>query len=246
MRLALMADLHANRQAFEACLGHAASEGVDRHVFLGDYVGYGADPVWVMEVLMDAARRGAVAVLGNHDRAVAEEDGTQGLEADLAMAWTRGQLGPEPRRFLRGLPLRAEEEDRLFVHATPEPSARWPYLDGPEAALRALGTCASRTVFCGHVHVAALYGRGAAGQAVAFSPVPGVPIPLSRPRRWLAVLPSVGQPRDGHPAAGYALLDTARQEFTCFRVPYDVEGACRAIRAAGLPEGLALRLQRGR
>jgi len=43
MRLALMADIHANREAFEACLADAAACHAERLVFLGDYVNYGAD-----------------------------------------------------------------------------------------------------------------------------------------------------------------------------------------------------------
>ena len=52
MRLALFADIHANRQAFEACLKAARARGVDRIVLLGDLVGYGADPEWVMDTAM--------------------------------------------------------------------------------------------------------------------------------------------------------------------------------------------------
>ena len=61
-------------------------------------------------------------------------------------------------------------------------------------------------------------------------------------RRWLAVLGSVGQPRDGNPAASYAMLDTDRREITYCRVPYDVEQAAAQIRANGLPRWLADRL----
>ena len=48
MRIALMSDIHGNREAFEACLAHARWAKVQRTVFLGDYVGYGADPGWVV------------------------------------------------------------------------------------------------------------------------------------------------------------------------------------------------------
>jgi predicted phosphodiesterase len=44
MRIALLTDIHSNREALEACLEHAAANGAERYVFLGDYVGYGADP----------------------------------------------------------------------------------------------------------------------------------------------------------------------------------------------------------
>lgn len=55
---------------------------------------------------------------------------------------------------------------------------------------------------------------------------------------------SAGQPRDGRPAAAYALFDTEQQMLTYRRVPYDSAAAVAAMRAAGLPELLASRLER--
>jgi diadenosine tetraphosphatase ApaH/serine/threonine PP2A family protein phosphatase len=65
-------------------------------------------------------------------------------------------------------------------------------------------------------------------------------------RRWLAVLGSVGQPRDGNPAASYVMLDTDRREITYCRAPYDVEQAAAQIRKMGLPTRLAERLFLGK
>jgi predicted phosphodiesterase len=42
MLIALLTDIHGNREAFEACLHDARRMRADRFVFLGDYVGYGA------------------------------------------------------------------------------------------------------------------------------------------------------------------------------------------------------------
>ena len=75
--------------------------------------------------------------------------------------------------------------------------------------------------------------------------MPGVPIPLVGRRRWLVIAGSVGQPRDGNNAAAYALYDEKARMLTFFRVPYDHMTAARKIIAAGLPERLAWRLQRG-
>ena len=61
--LAIFADIHANRQAFEACLDAARARGAERMIFLGDYVGYGADPEWTLETVMGLVDRGAVADL---------------------------------------------------------------------------------------------------------------------------------------------------------------------------------------
>jgi diadenosine tetraphosphatase ApaH/serine/threonine PP2A family protein phosphatase len=194
---------------------------------------------------MELARDGARVVLGNQDRAVGDLREEMGTDAETAMAWSRGQLGVEARRFLAALPLQVEEEGRLFVHASVPPGRRWPYLDRPEAAGRALPACQAQAVFCGHGHAPALYSITATGQTIAFKPVPGAPIPLLRHRRWLAVLGSVGQPRDGQTAASCALLDVALGELTFHRVPYDVGAAAAKIRAAGLPPSLAARLEAG-
>jgi diadenosine tetraphosphatase ApaH/serine/threonine PP2A family protein phosphatase len=253
MLIALMADLHANREAVEACLSHASAHRAAKCVFLGDYVGYGADPEWVVAFVMEHVARGGVALLGNHDAAVA--DGGQGLEAPAraAIEWTRVQLGTAPRQFLASLPLTVEEEGRLYVHSEAAAPRRWTYVHEPGDVTRSLRATSCRTTVVGHVHRPAIYSMSemwtsATGmwKVTAFRPVAGVAVPLFPHRRWLAALGSVGQPRDGNPAASYAILDTARGEITYHRVPYDVETAAAKIRAAGLPELLAERLRTGR
>ena len=39
MWIGLFSDIHANREALEACLSHARANGIARFIFLGDYVG---------------------------------------------------------------------------------------------------------------------------------------------------------------------------------------------------------------
>jgi diadenosine tetraphosphatase ApaH/serine/threonine PP2A family protein phosphatase len=246
MRIALMADIHANRRALEACLDHARGLGADRFVFLGDYVGYGPEPNEVIEQIMALTEKGGVAVAGNHDHAVAETRESMTSDAETAMAWTRGQLGPAAREFLTSLPMRFEDGTRLYVHASPQTYPAWIYVSDGPAAQRALEASRAQMVFCGHTHLPALHGITATGQLVSFQPVPKVPIPLSRHRRWLTVVGAVGQSRDGDPSAAYAMLDTERSEITHFRVPYDVEAAAHAILLAGLPHALAARLRKGR
>lgn len=247
MLIALMADLHANREAFAACLDHAERQGARRLVFLGDVVGYGADPEWVTEAVMARVARGAVAVLGNHDEAAAGRGrGGMNATAEAALAWTRDRLSPEASAFLASLPLEAWDEDRLYVHADASDPGAWRYVAEPEDARRSLDATDAQTTFCGHTHTPRLFGVTAAAKLTAFTPVPGVPVPLLRPRQWIAVLGAVGQPRDGDPAACYGMLDTERAELAWVRVPYDVDAAAEKIRAAGLPESLALRLRRGR
>src|SRR5450755_3427833 len=60
--LAVFADIHANRQAFSACLDLARARGAERTILLGDFVGYGADPEWTLETVMELVDGGALAV----------------------------------------------------------------------------------------------------------------------------------------------------------------------------------------
>ena len=66
-----------------------------------------------------------------------------------------------------------------------------------------------------------------------------------RDRRYLVNVPSVGQPRDGDPRAGYLVYDDVHFTFEHVRLEYDVPAAMRRIREAGLPAFLAERLQWG-
>ena len=93
MLLAVFADIHANRQAFGACLDHARARGAERFICLGDYVGYGADPEWTVETVMGLVENGAIAVRGNHDNAVGTPCESMNAEAQAAIEWTRGSLG---------------------------------------------------------------------------------------------------------------------------------------------------------
>ena len=71
MRIAFISDIHANREALDACVAHARRHGVDRWVFLGDLVGYGADPSYVVDKVRELAGDSGVVIKGNHDAAAA-------------------------------------------------------------------------------------------------------------------------------------------------------------------------------
>jgi diadenosine tetraphosphatase ApaH/serine/threonine PP2A family protein phosphatase len=246
MKTALITDLHANREAVEAVLAHAAARQAQAYAFLGDFVGYGADPAWVVDRVRALVDAGAVAVMGNHDEAVVNGPGA-GMREDAraAVQWTHAQLDEAQLRFLAGLPMSQVRGDCLFVHANAFDPAGWNYVSGRAEAVRSMQCTRQRLTFCGHMHEPMLYHLSGTGKAGDFAPVPGVAIPLLSNRQWLAIPGSVGQPRDGNPAACYAMLDEAAAELTFHRVPYNVEGAARRIIDAGLPERLAARLFEG-
>jgi len=245
MKIAVLSDIHSNLEALRACLAHAEEEGADMHAFLGDLVGYGADPVACLTLLADYAAKGALLVRGNHDEAV-----LGGLCEDMnsvareAIYWTRTRLGGTETDFLASLPYTVRRDDLLFVHAGADAPPEWNYVTSGSQAARSMEAAQATVTFAGHVHHPSLF--FAAGSAAGrFQPVPGVPIPLTGRRRWLAIAGSVGQPRDGNNAAAYAIYDEEKRMLTFFRVPYDHMTAARKIMAAGLPERLALRLHKG-
>ena len=246
MLLAVFSDIHANRQAFSACLDFARAHGAERMICLGDYVGYGADPEWAVDSVMGLVDEGAMAVRGNHDSAIGTTTVSMNAEAQAAIEWTRGRLSAPQRRFLAELPLTLQEDDRLYVHSEASNPAKWRYVQDAADAGRSLMATAAHVTFCGHIHRPALYSMSAAAKMTSFVPTSGVPVQLLQGRHWLAVLGSVGQPRDGDPAASFVMFDTSARAITYCRVPYDVEAAAMRIRENGLPRWLADRLSVGR
>jgi len=251
MKLALMSDLHANRQATEAVWAHVQNLGFDRLALLGDYVDYGADPAWVIDFVRQRVAEGALAIKGNHDEAAGWTGQAEGGErmAEHVMAsliWTRAQLSQTDRQWLDALPLTGRIGPCEIAHANTAKPAQWGYIHSRLEATGSLYATDANHVFCGHMHDQRLYHLTATGKAGEFTPVDGVGIPLSPARRWLAIPGSVGQPRDGNPAACWALFDTDTATLTFHRVPYDHEQAAQRILDAGLPAYMAERLLHGR
>ena len=252
MKIALFSDIHANRQAFSACLQHARAQGAEQFALLGDLVGYGGDPVAVMDQIMALAQSGALCVLGNHDAMALSPPAAPANRAELGARWTHDRLASRHHQFLQGLPLTARMgPDALLVHASADGPERWHYVADGGAAERSMAAAtqidpAIRYVFSGHVHEQALYFLTPTAKLMRFSPQPGVPVPVPPHRQWLAIVGSCGQPRDGDTRAMYALFDASAATITFQRVRYDHMAAAAAVRASGLPAFFADRLEKGR
>lgn len=245
MLIALFADIHSNREALDACLSDAVQAGAKEFVFLGDLVGYGPDPIAVVEHVAELSDKGALVVQGNHDAAAVGVPMPLNPIARAAIDWTKRQLGEAHTRFLHRLPLDLNEDDRLYVHSSACSPEDWIYMLGAREAFQSFRSTAQRLTFCGHTHMPALYNESASSLPQKHVPVDNCPVPLLTQRRWIAVLGAVGQPRDHNATACYGLLDTDANRLTYQRVPYDVDVTARKIVAAGLPEALARRLLAG-
>lgn len=246
MRIAFLTDIHGNLEALEAVLAAVNLLSVDKTVVLGDLVGYGPDPAGVIERIASMADQKLVCIKGNHDHAACTSSAGMTENARIAIDWTREQLRGPHIDYLAALPMAIRDEDRLFVHASAHKPESWPYIRGVDAAKRSLDATDARLTFVGHTHVPAVF-HALPGQAPAlFVPQTGMGLPLSSMRRAVIITGSVGQPRDGNPAASFGLFDTSERTLTMMRAPYDFTQTQEKIRRSGLPFWLADRLAIGK
>jgi diadenosine tetraphosphatase ApaH/serine/threonine PP2A family protein phosphatase len=252
MLIALLTDIHGNREAFDACHAEALNLGAEKFVYLGDLVGYGADPSYIVDRVAEDFAGGALCVMGNHDlAAVHGPSDRMNATSRVAIEWTSGKLDQAQLDFLAAMPFTATSRNEagvetLYVHAEASAPERFTYVTSEEIAERSLNATSAQVTFCGHVHRPQLYHRASGSSALAFTPTADLPTPLARSRRWLAVLGSVGQPRDRNPLAAFALYDDERSHLRFIRTSYDIDKTAQKILAAGLPAALAERLYEGR
>jgi diadenosine tetraphosphatase ApaH/serine/threonine PP2A family protein phosphatase len=251
VKVAILSDVHANLEALTAVLDDVEGRHVDRILFLGDAVGYGADPIRCLELLEKSASR---FVAGNHDHAAGnDQEEVEGFTEDAAAAisWTRGVLPPEAKDRLRKLPLDCLDEGTYLVHGSPYKPGRWEYFMSAQDADKGFGACENNVTFVGHTHIPAALVEveckrlftGLMRRVTMSNPKS---LKIEAPYRYILNAGSVGQPRDGDVRAAYGIFEPEAGTFKLLRVPYDVEKASDKIRKAGLPKRLAERLKAGR
>lgn len=245
MRFAILSDIHGNREAFSAVLADLDMRQIDRSILLGDIVGYGPDPEFCVDLAARLVGEGAVAIKGNHDHAISNPTESMNIMARAVIDWTRPRLDRAQTQFLENLPYTHQEGDVLFVHASANDPPRWHYVTSDRRAIASFHATDARIIFCGHVHVPALMTYDLGGTVREHKIPLRANIPLLKSRRWLGVIGSIGQPRDGVPQAGYAIYDTDKQELAFHRVPYDIGKTIEKLRSAKLPDALSKRLREG-
>jgi diadenosine tetraphosphatase ApaH/serine/threonine PP2A family protein phosphatase len=211
---------------------------VDKILVLGDIVGYGPDPNAVIARLREVRAR---AVMGNHDQAMLDPSVLEWFNPHAAAAarWTLDVLTPESRRYLATLPKYGRLGPHRYVHGSPRKPYLWEYILDDLQALEILVRLGARYCFFGHTHLPRIFTE--TGEQV-----PEGTDWIELPAAALVNPGSVGQPRDGNPAAAYAIVDLAVPAVRFERVPYDVATTQAKIRRAGLPEVEAARLALGR
>jgi diadenosine tetraphosphatase ApaH/serine/threonine PP2A family protein phosphatase len=211
-----------------------------RILCLGDLVGYGADPNAVVEWTRANV---AAIVRGNHDKICIGLDPLEGYNpaARASALWTQTVLTLESFEYLHQLPRGPMRIDGFdLAHGSPADEDE--YLITPRDAAEVYADLDSRLSFFGHTHVQGgfLIARGGVKRII-----PAQALELEPDHYYLVNPGSVGQPRDGDPRAAYALYSAEQKTVEFRRVGYDIVAAAEKIRAAGLPESLALRLYEG-
>jgi predicted phosphodiesterase len=242
MRVAVISDVHGNRQAFEAVLAAALASPCEELWCLGDLVGYGADPDACVEL---ARRHAAICLAGNHDLVVRGDLPLEQFSRGAAVAarWTREVISDATRSFLRSLePFWLAEPVGLY-HASPRDPV-WEYVLSPLQAELCLDVQQHRVCLVGHSHIALSFWRAPGAPATGQTRTADEEVDISS-GEWILNPGSVGQPRDGDLRAAWMELDLDAWVAVYRRTEYDVAGAAAAIRAARLPESLAERLSFG-
>ena len=243
MRYCVFGDVHGNLEALDAVVADARRQGVDRYVCVGDIVGYGASPSECVDRVQGLTTQ---VVAGNHDCATIGRTELEyfNMFARDAVVWTRNQLSPSDKAFLRDLPLTLKVDDLLLVHATVHNPELFGYIDSDFAARHSFEAMEGDLTFVGHSHVPVAFFYEKEKQDILYTKDPVVE--LDGASKLIVNVGSVGQPRDEDPRASYAIYDSRRHTVAIRRVPYNVGEAKRKILNAGLPEVLGLRLLFGR
>jgi len=243
MRIAVLSDVHANREALHAVEEALRELDVDRIIYLGDAVGYNADPEYCTRQLAGLTD---LVVRGNHDKTVADPRnlGWFNEVARTAILWTRDELSAESLRALKATPKgpRVVLERYLICHGSPMDEDLYISRRGDaERSFRYMRRMSEeiRICFYGHTHVPNIVEED--GRALS----PPERFHLDPERRYLINPGSVGQPRDRVPLASFGVLDEQPMLYYHYRVPFAIETAQRKILAAGLPRILADRLAAG-
>src|SRR5262245_32057745 len=240
MKYAIIADIHANLEAFQIVLEDAKKERCTHYACLGDVVGYCANPKECLDIVRSM---GMPCVKGNHDEYCSADAALEGFNPHAAEAveWTRRQLTEDDCQWLRDLKYMRLVANFSIVHATLDGPQRWGYVADRLAAAASFTYQNTAVCFFGHTHLPLAFIRASdvrGGTYSKFHIEPG--------RKYFINVGSVGQPRDGNPKAAYVTYDMDDGIIELRRLDYDLPTTQAKIRTAGLPERLAERLSVGR
>jgi diadenosine tetraphosphatase ApaH/serine/threonine PP2A family protein phosphatase len=229
VKFAIIADIHANLEAFQAVLADSKRNECTHYAFLGDFVGYCADPKACVDIVRSM---NAPCVQGNHDEYCSTDLPLDGFNpaAAKAVEWTRNQLTEDDRQWLRNLPYTRTVEDFTLAHATLDAPQRWGYVFDKLAAAANFTQQHTQLCFFGHTHVPIAFVEDSrvvrGGTYTSFK--------IEKGKRYFVNVGAVGQPRDNNRKAAYVIYDKDKCLIELRREAYDIEATQRKIRDSGL------------
>ena len=228
MKYAIVADIHANLEALQSVLRDSKEQGCTHYAFLGDYVGYCADPKACIDIVRGM---NALCVKGNHDEYCATDISLNGFNPKTVkmIEWTRKQLTAEDKHWLRSLEYVQTVEDFTIVHSTIHSPEKWQYVFDKLAAASSLSHQVTQLCFFGHTHVPVAFVLDGLLRGGTYTQ-----LKMDRGKKYFVNAGSVGQPRDNDPRAGYVIYDVEQGTIELRRLPYDVAEAQRKVREAGI------------
>jgi len=240
MKFAIIADIHANLEAFQVVLADIEAQKCTHYACVGDVVGYGPNPRECLKIVRD---KGMPCVKGNHDEYCSMDEALEGFNPHAAEAvnWTRQQLNTDERQWLRDLKYFRMVTSFSMVHATLDGPQRWGYVFDKLAAAASFTYQNTGVCFFGHTHVPVAFIRDKDVRGGTYSK-----FKVDSTKKYFVNVGSVGQPRDNNPKAAYVVYDMDEGTIELRRLDYDIEAVQKKIIEAGLPPRLAERLAYGR
>ena len=240
MRFAIISDIHANLEAFDAVMADARDNNCTDFVCLGDVVGYNANPHECVERVREMD---CPIVKGNHDEQASLIESSRDFNemAEAAIQWTRDHLTDEDKQWLRDLKMERQVRDFTIVHATLDGPEQWGYVFNNLDAAASFTYQHTTVCFFGHTHVPMAFIRDEGVQRQHLDK-----LRIDSGKKYFVNVGSVGQPRDGDWHAAYCIYHIESNMVEQRRVKYDLQTAQKKIIDAGLPRMLADRLAVGR
>jgi predicted phosphodiesterase len=238
MKIIIISDIHGNLEAMNKALEYIDKlEGNKRIVCLGDIVGYGPNPTECLEIVQSLTDK---ICLGNHDYAILNTDidyqmNWQALEA---IRWTRAVLNKESKNAIKRFQVQIEEDNVLYVHASPDNPMSWKYIDNAGKAYSSMAGMKCPLCFIGHSHIPRIYTEHKVNKKTKKTSLPGK-------GKTIVNVGSIGQPRDGSPLLSFAVFDDVNRNVEIVRLAYNYLETMAKMQKHNLPEFLAERLSIG-
>ena len=244
MRYLIFSDIHSNLEAFEKLLSLKITKSIDKFLFLGDLVGYGADPNDTISLFRKMDN--IYSIRGNHDKVISNLESSSLFNpvAAFSAEWSKVKLSEENREFLKDLDKGPVIVDHFLTICHGSTFDEDYYVFSVFEAVESLKFMKTSIGFFGHTHFPVIYfQRNNKLNAIPLNS--DKRIKLDPNTRYLINPGSIGQPRDKNPRSSFIVYDSDKREIIFSRFEYNIKRAQKKIRAAGLPELLASRLESG-